>query len=157
MTQLTQTRKPVHLRFDGGKVLITPEDHPRFIMAAKRAVKVLQREKAVEEKLRQFNDEYLPQLYQWCLDHRDKVRACYLGLPNPHGLTVFVIGATDKYDFELGDEISKFALWLEREGWPSNILQIPDGEEEDLRTFFNPESSLEVYAEAKAAPREGRA
>lgn len=155
MTPLSQMRKPVYLRFDGGKVFITPEDHPRFIMAAKRAVKVLQREKAVDEKLRQFNDEYLPRLYQWCLDHHHKVRACYLGLPNPYGLTVFVIGATDQYDFELGDEISQFALELERAGWSSNILQIPDGEAEDLRTFFNPENSLEVYAEAKTAPREG--
>jgi len=155
MTQLSRTRKPVYLRFDGGKVFITPEDHPRFIMAAKRAVKILQREKAVEEKLRQFNDEYLPLLYQWCLDRRDKIRACYLDAPTPHGLTVFVIAATDQYDFELGDEISQFALRLEREGWSSNILQIPDGEEEDLRTFFKPENALEVYAQAKAASGEG--
>jgi hypothetical protein len=156
MAQLTHTGKPVHLRFDGGKVFITPEDHPRFIMAAKRAVRILQREKAVEEKLRQFNDEYLPQLHQWCLDRCDKIRACYLGAPTPHGLTVFVIAVTDQYDFELGDEISQFALRLEREGWSSNIIQIPDGEEEDLRTFFKPENCLEVYAQAKAAPGEGR-
>jgi hypothetical protein len=119
------------------------------------AVKILQREKAVEEKLHQFNDEYLPRLYQWCLDRRDKVRACYLGVPTPHGLSVFVIAATEQYDFELGDEIAHFALRLENDGWSSNILQLPDGEEEDLRTFFKPENALEVYAQAKAASGEG--
>ncbi|MGH7173695.1 MAG: hypothetical protein ACRELG_25715 [Gemmataceae bacterium] len=155
MTSLTQIGSPVHLRFDDGKVFITPDDHPRFIMAAKRAVKILQRDNAIEEKLRRFNDEYLPQLYQWCLDRRGKVRACYLGAPTPHGLTVFVIAATEQYDFELGDEISQFALRLEREGWSSNILQIPHGEEEDLRTFFKAEKSLEIYAQTKAAPGEG--
>lgn len=155
MTALTHIGKPVHLRFDGGKVYITPEDHPRFIMAAKRAVKILQREKAVQEKLRQFYDEYLPRLYQWCLERGDKVRACYLGAPTPHGLTVFIIAATAQYDFELGGEISQLALQLEREGWSSNILQVPNGEEEDLRTFFKPENALEVYAKAEAAPGEG--
>ncbi len=155
MAQLTRKKGPVHLRFDGGKVLITPDDYPRFSMAAKRAVKVLQRQKVVEERVQQFNDEYLPLLYRWCVDHRAKVQACYLGTPSPHGLRVFVVSATDQYDFDLGDEISRLGLQLEREGWSSNILQIPDGEEEDLLTFFNPDSSLEVYAQAKAAPGKG--
>ena len=157
MTQLIHTREPIHLHFDSGRVLIMPEDHPRFIRTAKRAVKVFQRENANGKKLHQFNDEYLPKLYQWCLERNGKVRACYLGLPNPHGLPVFVIGATAKYDFDLGDEISQFALLLEQEGWPSNILQLPDGEEEELRTFFKPETSLEIYAQAKTAPGESGA
>jgi len=157
MTQLTSINKPVSLRFDDGKVFITPEDSSRFHLAAKRAVKGLQREMVIEEKLRRFKDEYLPRLYLWCLDRRDKVRACYLGAPTPHGQTVFVIGATGCYDFELGNDISLFALRLENEGWSSNILQIPDGEDEDLQTFFKPENSLEIYAQAKATPGKGRA
>ena len=146
---------PVHLRFDGGKVLITPEDHPRFLMAAKRAVDVLRQEKLKDELLRQFNDHYLPFLNSWCEGHRSKIKACYLGTPSSYGLTVFVIG-TGRYDFGLGEEISSFALQLEQEGWPSNILQIPDGDEDDLRTFFDPEDSLQVYAKIEAASGKGR-
>lgn len=144
----------VHLRFDGGKVFITPEDHPRFMMAAEKAVEVLQKEKAKEEMMRQFNDHFLPFLHAWCVSHSERIQSCYLGMPTPYGLTVFMIGNA-QYDFALGDEISRFALQLEKEGWPSNILQIPDGDEEDLLTFFNPESSLQVYAKAEATSGKG--
>jgi hypothetical protein len=156
VTMVPAIRKgPVHLRFDGGKVLISPEDSRRFSMAANRAVRVLQQEKEREEVLRQFNNHYLPFLYEWCRRHAPKVRACYLGMPTPNGLTVFIV-SEDKYDFCLGDEIAKFGIQLEQEGWSSNILQIPDGDEDDMLTFFNPETSLEVYAEPEAAPGKGR-
>jgi hypothetical protein len=46
-------------------------------------------------------------------------------------------------------------LILEKEGWSSNILHIPDGDEEDLLTFFDPETSLQVYANPKPAPSQG--
>jgi hypothetical protein len=147
--QNVERKQAVHLRFDGGKVLITPEDHPRFMMAAEKAVDVLQKEQAREELMRQFNDHFLPFLNAWCESQNHRVQACYLGTPTPFGLTVFVIGK-HQYDFSLGDEISRFALQLENEGWPSNILQIPDGDEEDLAAFFNPESSLQVYAQTKS-------
>ena len=144
MTQVLQ--RPVHLRFDGGKVLISPEDSKRFSMAARRVVQVLQQEREREEFLRQFYNPYLTLLNEWCRRHTSKVKACYLGLPTPHGMSVFMV-SRDQYDFSLGDEIANFAIQLEQEGWPSNILQIPNGSDEDLLTFFNPESSLEVYAE----------
>ena len=73
MAQAMEKKGPVHLRFDGGKVLIFPEDHPRFEMAAKRAVDVLQQAKSIEEVLRQFNEHYLPFLNNWCQTHSDKV------------------------------------------------------------------------------------
>jgi hypothetical protein len=69
----------------------------------------------------------------------------------PHGLTVFVVNGATEYDFSLGDQISEFGLLLEKEGWSSNILQIPDGDEEDLLTFFDPETSLQVYAKPEPA------
>ncbi len=156
VVQAIEKKGPVHLRFDDGKLLITPEDHPRFIMAAKRAVRVLQQEKTKDEHVRQFYNHYLPFLHSWCVKNRDLLRACYVGTPSPHGLTVFIIGK-GKYDFALGDEISRFALQLEQEGWPSNILQIPDGDDDDLLTFFNPESALEVYAKTEAASGKGGA
>ena len=154
LAELIHTAKqgPVHLRFDSGKVLITPEDHPRFEMAAKRAVDVLHQMRSVDEVRRQFNEHYLPFLHAWCEKHADRVKACYLGSPTPYGLSVFVVAQTDDYDFSLGRHISEFALTLEREGWSSNILQIPDGEEDDLFTFFDPEESLQVYhAQCEAA------
>ena len=142
----TSRKGPVHLRFDGGKVLISAEDSRRFIMAANRAVRVLQQEKEREDVRRRFNNHYLPFLHDWCVRHADAIRACYLGMPTSHGLTVFVV-SKDKYDFSLGDEIARFGIQLEQEGWSSNILQIPDGDQDDMLTFFNPETSLEVYAQ----------
>lgn len=66
-------------------------------------MRVLQREKAREELLKQFYDHYLPVLHDWCVRRADKVRACYLGVPTPHGLTKFIVGS-EAYDFDLGEE-----------------------------------------------------
>ena len=157
MLALTGSRKPVHLYFAGGKVLITPDDAKRFHIAAGRAVKLFYGEKDADDSRRRFQDEYLPRLYAWCQTNRETVRACFLGVPTLHGFAVFVVGRSSQYHFALGSKISEFALDLEEEGWPSNIIQIPHGEPEDLLAFFDPESALEVYAQPEAAPGEGGA
>jgi hypothetical protein len=149
------TKKPVHLRFDGGKVWITPEDSARFKMAARRAVRVLHREKAIDREVMRFQDEYLPRLNRWCEENKDLVRACYLGRSMPHGLTVFILGMAPKYSFGLGDKISDLAIQLEDEGWSSNIVQISNGEDDEIATFFDPESALQIYAQSQAAPGQG--
>jgi hypothetical protein len=53
----------------------------------------------------------------------------------------------EKHDFELGEIIAEFALKLESKGWPSNILQIVASEPDDILAYFNPERSLQVYAQ----------
>lgn len=149
------TRKPVHLRFDGGKVWITPEDSSRFRMAARRAVRVLHREKVIDREVLRFQDEYLPRLNRWCEAHEALVRACYLGRSTSHGLTVFILGIAPKYSFDLGDKISDLAIQLEEEGWSSNIVQISNAEDDEIATFFDPESALQIYAQSKTAPGQG--
>ena len=151
----TTGQKPVHLRFDGGKVLITPEDSVRFRMAARRAVRVLHHAKVLDEAVKRFQDEYLPRLHIWCQKNKELVEACYLGLPTPHGLTVFVLGVAPKYSFDLGDRISDFAVELEQEGWSSDIIQISNGDGDEISTFFDPENALQIYAQPEAAPGQG--
>ena len=157
MLALTSSRKPVHLHFAEGKVLIQPDDAMRFRIAASRAVESRQPEEDMDEYRMRFQDEFLPRLHAWCLKNREAVRACYLGLPTRHGLTVFVVGSSTRFDFALGSKISEFALELEDEGWSSNIIQITHSEPENLLAFFDPESALEVYAQSEATPGEGGA
>ncbi len=148
MTPQTATKGPVHLRFDGGTVYITPRDSKRFQMTAKRAVETLQHQVELEQLIRRFESEYLPWLHNWCQEHQDKIKSCYLWVPTHHGLTVLVVGTSGKYDFQLGDLISELAVSLQEAGWPSNILQIVDSEPDSLLTYFDPEASLQVYAES---------
>ena len=101
----------------------------------------------MDEFRRKFQDEFLPRLHAWCLANSEAVRGCYLGVPTPHGLTVFVVGRSTRFDFALGSKISEFALGLEDEGWTSNIIQITHSEPEELLTYFDPENSLEIYAQ----------
>ena len=147
----TTTKKPVHLRFDGGKVWITPEDSSRFRMAARRAVRVLHREKAIDREVLRFQNEYLPRLNSWCEANKDLVQTCYLGRSTAHGLTVFVLGIAPKYSFDLGDKISDLAIQLEDEGWSSHIVQISNADDDEIATFFDPESALQIYAQSQAA------
>jgi hypothetical protein len=155
VTTKTKAKGPLHLHFSAGQVLITPRDHDRFVMAARGAVETLQKQAAIAEWLEKFEDEYLPLLFGWCEEHKHQITSCYLGAPSPHGLTVFVVGASGGYNFELGEAISHLGLQLEQEGWSSNILQIVAEEDEDLLTYFDPEISLQVYAQATTTPGQG--
>src|SRR4051794_32851604 len=98
-------------------------------MAARQAVRVLHREKVMDEAVSRFQRDYLPRLYRWCQEHKHMVQACYLGLPTAYGLNVFVVGATPKFNFELSSQISALSLALEEDGWSSNIVQIAGGDE----------------------------
>jgi hypothetical protein len=154
MVSKNRIRAPVHLRFDDGVVYIVPSDSKRFRMAARRAVGALRERAELDQMIRRFEQEYLPRLYAWCNEHRSQIASCYLWVPTHHGLTVLVVGASGKYDFELGRIISDFALQLEEQKWPSNILQIVAREPEDLLTYFDPGASLQVYGQTAAAPRQ---
>ena len=143
---------PVHLRFDDGVVYIVPRDSKRFRMAARRAVEALQERAEFDEMMQRFEQEYLPCLHAWCEEHHSQISSCYLWVPTHHGLTVLVVGASGQYDFELGKVISDFAIVLEEQRWPSNILQIVAGEPDELLTYFDPKASLQVYAQSETAP-----
>lgn len=151
MLTRTKTRGPVHLRFDGSTVYITPKDSGRFRMTAKRAIETLKKRRELDKMLRRFEEEYLPRLHSWCQKNSSRIQSCYLWVPNQHGLTVVVVGASGKYDFELGDMISQFAIELEQERWPSNVLQVVASGPEEIHTYFDPETSLQVYAKTEAA------
>jgi hypothetical protein len=151
----TKTKGAVRLRFDGGIVYIIPSDSKRFRMTAKRAVETLQARAEIDKMVRKFSEEYLPLLHAWCEEHASQINSCFLWVPTHHGLTVLVVGSSAKYDFKLGEAISEFAGRLEDHGWPSNILQIVAVEPEDLLAYFDPESSLQVYAQAETAPGKG--
>ena len=150
-TKMKSLVGPVLLRFDGGTVYIVPRDSKRFHMAAKRAVETLQERAELDKMISKFETEYLPLLHAWCEEHRSKIGSCYLWVPTRHGLMVLVVGLSDKYDFELGAIISEFAIRLEEQGWPSNILQIVGSEPEDFLVYFDPEASLQVYAQPETA------
>ena len=53
-----------------------------------------------------------------------------------------------RYDFELSDPLSDFEMELYKDGWPCEILQIPDGSSETLETFFDTEKSIQVYGKS---------
>ena len=144
------TRKgPVHLRFDDGVVFVTAQDSDRFLVAAKKAVEALQRVTELDRVVDLFSEEYLPRLHNWCLEHQNKLAACFVSPPRGPSLVVFVVGKTNQYDFELGKRISQLELDLEDMGWTSDVLQLPSGDDEELRTFFNPEQALQIYAESQ--------
>ncbi|HEV3204882.1 MAG TPA: hypothetical protein VGY77_10885 [Gemmataceae bacterium] len=155
MNTQTRTMGPVHLRFDGGTVYIIPSDSKRFRMTAKRAVETLKERRELDKMIRKFEEEYLPQLHAWCEEYCSLIDSCYLWVPTRHGLTVIVVGASGKYDFELGNIISDFAIKLEEQGWSSNILQIVASETEELLVYFDPEVSLQVYAKSETASGKG--
>jgi hypothetical protein len=143
----TQTRHkgPVQLRFDGGKVVVTPEDQDRFVLAADTAVQACQWMNAGLQLRQKFADEFLARVFQWCQQHADSVGSCYVAMRDG-ALTVFVIVSKDEYDFSLDDPLSDLEAEMEDKGWSSDFIQLPAGDADSRRAFFDEEKSIEVYA-----------
>lgn len=147
MVVRTPKRGPVHLRFDNGQVFVTPHDYDHFLLAAKQAVAALKRACEVEEWVRRFFDDFVPLLHNWCVSRAERIQACFVALPKGPSLKTFLV-TKGGYNQILGQDISRLELELEDKDWPTDIVQIPSGDEEELQTFFQPEDSLLIYAQA---------
>jgi hypothetical protein len=145
----------IRLTFDGGNVIVTPEDEDRFVLTAQSAVRACQDHRRQEEAIRSFKNDFLRPISDWCQSRSDRVRACYIPVPVGH-VQVFMVGTSPRYDFTLGRELAALELSLAEKGWRLNVLQIPDSPEEDLQTYFDIGGALEVYAELRAAPGQGK-
>jgi hypothetical protein len=141
----TRHRGPVQLRFDGGKVVVTPEDQDRFVLAADTAVEACQLMNAGLQLRQRFADEFLARVFQWCQQFADRVSACYVAMRDGT-LTVFVIVSREEYDFGLDDPLSDLEAEMEEKGWSSDFIQLPNGDADSRRAFFEEEKSIEIYA-----------
>ncbi len=130
-----------------GNVIVEPEDEDRFVLSAQQAVKACQDSHRRDEAVYAFKREFLEPLIDWCRQHKDKVQACYIPIPKGF-IQVFMIGASPKYDFALGKELSELELRLADAGWSVSVLQIPASPEEILLAYFKMEGTIEVYATA---------
>jgi len=147
MTQMLVSHKgPVQLHYDGGQVVVTPEDNDRFVLAARQAVSACQGAVVVDRLVNQFKADFLAKLHKWCMDHRASVQACYVPYPPSCGcaIKIFIVARGNVLDFDLSDAIADLEVDLDWAGWPSDVLQIATGLPEELQVFFDPEQSIQV-------------
>ncbi len=144
----------IRLTHRGRQVIVEPDDEDRFVMTAQNAVKACQDSKQRQEAIRTFKEGFLVPLLDWCRKFLDKVQACYVAAPTTF-LQVFVIGKSQKYDFDLSEELSALELKL-ADTWRVSVLQLPATAPDDLQSFFNTEGAIEVYAELDAAQGQGQ-
>jgi hypothetical protein len=147
MSPTLKHQGPIHLRFDAGKVVVTPEDQDRFVLASESAVQACQIMNASLQLRERFKEEFLAGLFRWCQDHADKVGECYVAIS--HVLSVFIVGTSGKYDFSLDDPISDLEMAMDEKGWSCDILQLPSNDTDSLKAFFNKEQSILVYAQRR--------
>lgn len=136
----------IQVHFDGGHVVITPEDEHRFVKASPWAASADQSAPAADRFVERFKTEFLVTLREWCRAHQERVRACYVPSASPH-LTVFVITRAGRYDLALSDTLSDLEFALFQMNWPAEVLQLPAGTIESLQSFFDPSSSIQVYGD----------
>jgi hypothetical protein len=151
-------KRPIQLHYEGGQVVVIPEDQDRFVIASQYAVGACQNQLAADRFVDQFSSQFLRSLADWCQVHQSQVQACYVPFPLARGcVKVFMVSKSPKFDFVLSDAIADLELNLSGLGWPCDILQIRSGGPEELRAFFAPEQSIQVCGDGNAnpAPAEG--
>src|SRR5258708_33726329 len=90
MATRTQKKGPVCLRFDDGQVYVTPQDYDQFLIDARPAIEALRRACNAEVWVKNFFDEYVPLLHNWCLE-RPKIKTCYVAVVVSLSLKVFIV------------------------------------------------------------------
>ncbi len=140
-------RGAIELRFDHGKILVTPEDYNKFVIEARRAVEALKNASDVDSWVERLFSDYIPRLHHWCEERSTQINSCFIVFRNV--LQVFVV-ATGMYNTDLGAEIAQLELTLHDAGWPSDVIQLPCGDDDELRIFFNPDQSVQVYGQTEA-------
>jgi hypothetical protein len=152
----TANRDVILLNYSAsGHVTVEPKDEDRFVISAQKAVDACQQHQRTEQAIKLFKQKFLAPLRQWCDRHASKVLACYVPPPLAGHLEVFVIGRTQKYDFDLGREAAKLELALFDAGWRVSVMLIPDCPPDSLRAHFNSDGAIEVYAQSEPPSGEG--
>ena len=149
----SQTKQdPIRLHSGAGDVLVTPENEDRFVMAARRAVSACQSASVCDRFAKQFREEVFDRLLGWCREHGDRVRQCYLPSTD-HGdcIKIFVVTKNQRFDFcALSDLVVDLEMEFLQAGWPCDIIQIPAGPPKELRAFFDPDKSFELFGDGNS-------
>jgi hypothetical protein len=141
---------------NGGNVIVTPDDEDRFVLTAQSAVKACQDHVQQNESIKKFKSEFIRPLMDWCESNAGRIHSTYIPIPIGY-VQVFVVGNSERFDFALGEDLANLELQLADAGWRVSILQIPLSSEEELKTYFDPDGALLIYAQLEATQRQGGA
>jgi hypothetical protein len=124
--------------------MVTPQDQEIFFISAEKATEACREVISRDQRVARFTDEIVNPLGQWCKQHKGKVLACYLLIPDSSVIPVYMVGASERYDFELTKELSDLASQFDARGWSVHVSQIPRSEGEELSGYFNPDHALQI-------------
>ena len=131
---------PIQLSFreKDGQVVIEPDNQDRYVTTVDEAIKATWQKQFVN---------LLGVVHNWCREHQENVTAAYIAIRD-RGLGLFIVTDSKRYDFALADEVTKLdvALCADYPNQPVNTMQLPRIPEEGQMAFFDPSSTLQVYA-----------
>jgi hypothetical protein len=139
-------RTPVRLKFTDGQVTVTPQDMDTFVISAERAIEACKDAVKRDERIQQFQEEFLVPVHEWCLRHSRTVRLCTMPMPTG-SIRIFVVTSSERFDFELAADTADLERALQNAGWSVSISQLPAAESDSLETFFSQDGALELYAQ----------
>jgi len=125
----------------------TPQDQDIFLISAEKATDACRHSVQRDQRISRFNNELIIPLSVWCNQHRDRLFACYLVMPNSSVLPVYMVGASEKYDFELTDMLGELAGKFKDNGWSVHFSQLPRSDDAELAGYFSLKDSLQVYGD----------
>ncbi len=146
MASTITRREPVRIHFRDGELVVTPKDQDIFFISAEKAIEACRNVIKQEERVAKFTEELISPLVNWCEDHKEQISGCFVLIPDSAVLPVFIVGANERYDFKLTEQLSELAFRFEQHGWSVHASQIPRCDDsEHLCAYFSPERALQVY------------
>lgn len=133
-------------------MVVSPRDRDIFLISAEKATEACRNAVQQDRRIKQFEEEFLTPLNDWCVAHADRVKACYIPVPEGN-VRVFIVTNSRQFDFDFAEEVAALELRLAKAGWEVGSFQLPLADDGSLATFFNPDGALEVYAEGGAPPQ----
>jgi hypothetical protein len=138
---------PIHLGWDDGAVVISSADESRLGRMLFDALDACGSDPVQAHGIDDFKTGFLPLVRQWCEAHRGLLRSCHLSLAS-RPMTLLVVSQSTKYDFSLSDPAADLEMELFKMNWPVEVLHVPNGSPESLRSLFDPAQSVSMYGHA---------
>lgn len=130
------------------QVVVTTEDEDRFSLTCAQAIEACKIHTSRKVWFEELRSLFL-HVNGWAIKNKDHVRSCY-AQPRAGLVAIFIIPIKDSFDFDLADQIADLDLELSQEFplVPAEVLQIPGGEEDGLRTFVDSDIAKHLYGKA---------
>ncbi len=144
--QDNQTQRIPHIREEGGRYVLHPEDNDLFVHTGRQIIAGCRLGISLQVWFKECKSMY-DHVQKWSGDRSAEIHCCY-ATPRGVGIGLFFVPNRETFNFDLADELAELSAELVRSFnvGPVEIHQVPADE---VNRFVVPDTATRIYSHAE--------